>query len=441
MRHRSDKLVLTLGVPLLVFAVVLGVLGFANRSVDRFADGALTASGAPTGVALSGDTAAIVANLEDTVRADPDNADAQALLGDALYQRSRETGDPALIERAQRAFDSAIAIDPEHVNATIGQGTVALALHDFRRGLEYGLAARRLAPDLVRPYAVLIDARIELGRYRAAGRTIERLLDLKPTLAAYSRAAYYRQLTGDLDGAVEAMKLAVSASGGNGEAAAYVQSLLGELNIDRGHYGQARDSFEAALAVDPGYLPAREGIAHLDATGGRANRALRSYRKILAEQPLPAYAVAMAVVETVAGRPAAAQRHIDLAGRENERLLAGGFKADSGFVRFEADYGNPAQAVELGRRTWATAPSVDSANAYAWALHRAGRDQAAMRFSDRAMRLGSSDPGFLFDAGVIARAAGKARKARRYLNRVVEQSPRFSPLLGPRAERLLARLR
>ena len=440
--HRFNRLALTLGAPLLVFAVVLGVLSFANRASDRFADGATGGlPGVPAGVAVPGDTAAAVANLEDAVRDDPASADFQAALGDALYQLSRETGEAALIERSQQAFDSAIALDPEHVTATIGQGTLALARHRFRRGLEYGLTARRLAPDLVRPYTVLIDARIELGQYRAAAQTIDRLLALKPTLAAYSRASYYRQLNGDLGGAVQAMNFAVSASGGSGEGAAYVQSLLGELNIDRGRYGQARDAFEAVLAVDPGYLPAREGIAHLDATSGRVDRALRSYRAIVAEQPIAAYALAMADVESVAGKDAAAQRHVDLAAREIERLRASGVNADAGFVLFEANYGKPEQAVELGRQTWQEAPSVDSANAYAWALHRAGRDRAASRFSERSLRLGSADPAFLFDAGIIARAAGRTAQARRYLERVVEQSPRFSPVSGPKAERLLARLR
>ena len=216
---------------------------------------------------------------------------------------------------------------------------------------------------------------------------------------------------------------------------------MGELNIDRGRYGQARDAFEAVLAVDPGYLPAREGIAHLDATSGRIDRALRSYRAIVAEQPIAAYALAMADVESVAGKDAAAQRHVDLAAREIERLRASGVNADAGFVLFEANYGKPEQAVELGRQTWQEAPSVDSANAYAWALHQAGRDRAASRFSERSLRLGSADPAFLFDAGIIARAAGRTAQARRYLERVVEQSPRFSPVSGPKAERLLARLR
>jgi Tfp pilus assembly protein PilF len=57
------------------------------------------------------------------------------------------------------------------------------------------------------------------------------------------------------------------------------------------------------------------------------------------------------------------------------------------------------------------------------------------------MRLGSRDPSFLYHAGMVALRAGQPERAKAYLSRLVEQSPRFSPLLGPRAERALEGLR
>jgi hypothetical protein len=57
--------------------------------------------------------------------------------------------------------------------------------------------------------------------------------------------------------------------------------------------------------------------------------------------------------------------------------------------------------------------------------------------SAEAMRLGSRDPSFLYHAGAIAAAAGEADRARALLGGLLAQSPRFSPLYGPRAERLL----
>ena len=42
---------------------------------------------------------------------------------------------------------------------------------------------------------------------------------------------------------------------------------------------------------------------------------------------------------------------------------------------------------------------------------------------------------------MIARGAGRDAEARRLLGRLVAQSPRFNPLYGPEAERVLERLR
>jgi hypothetical protein len=56
------------------------------------------------------------------------------------------------------------------------------------------------------------------------------------------------------------------------------------------------------------------------------------------------------------------------------------------------------------------------------------------------MRLGSRDPSFLYHAAVIAADAGDAGRARALLETLTTQSPRFNPLYGPRAERLLGSL-
>ena len=98
------------------------------------------------------------------------------------------------------------------------------------------------------------------------------------------------------------------------------------------------------------------------------------------------------------------------------------------------------RAVEYGRRAWHTAPSVSSADAYSWALYRAGRIEAATRLSAEAMRLGSRDPEFLYHAGTIAKASGDPARAQRLLSTLLEQAPRFNALYAPRAERALAAL-
>jgi Domain of unknown function (DUF4331) len=104
---------------------------------------------------------------------------------------------------------------------------------------------------------------------------------------------------------------------------------------------------------------------------------------------------------------------------------------------FEADHGSPAQAVALARRGWSAAPSVRSADALGWALTRAGRPAAGVRWARRALRLGSRDAMFLYHEGMAARAAGQRDLARRWLAGALAGNPRFSPLHAPQALRAL----
>jgi len=225
--------------PLVVFAAVFAVLVAANGggapSVSVSAD-----PGAPTGDP--------VADFQRAVRAAPDNAGAYAGLGSAYLARARETGDPGYYSRAERAFGAALRRDPRDLGALIGSGTLAGLRHDFRGQLALGRRAAAVAPRLARPLTVIADAQIELGRYGAAARSIQRLVDEKPGLAAYSRASYYRELAGDTAGAIEAMRLAASA-GGAPENVAYVQALLGDLELQGG--GDVLDGRLDQVRVDP----------------------------------------------------------------------------------------------------------------------------------------------------------------------------------------------
>jgi tetratricopeptide (TPR) repeat protein len=428
--------------PAVAFLAILGVLALVNHSPAP--KPAVNADGGTSSLAhqpANLDSQAQVSQLQDAVRANPDDAQTYALLGDAYYQRARETGDPSYYTRADDAFAAALDRDPRNATAATGQATLALARHDFRSGLELARRAHALSPDLASAYAPLADAQIELGRYSAAARSLNRLVRLKPNLTAYARISYYRELHGDLPGALQAMRLAVSAGAGSPEGEAYVQSLLGKLQSDGGDYGAAARAYREALAIDPGYPVAEVGLAGVEAGSGDFASAIRRYREVVDRLPLPEYAIALGEAEQAAGRDAAARRDYGLVGAEIRLLKANGVNTDVDLALFEANHGDPARAVALGRRAWRQAPSVRSADAYSWALYSAGRIAAASRFSSEAMRLGSRDPSFLYHAGMIAKASGRDRRAGDLLGGLLAQSPRFSPLYAPRAQRALEAVR
>jgi len=197
-------------------------------------------------------------------RTPPVSADALTRRGNAELQLARETADPSRYAWAEAAFGQALRRARRSVDATIGMATLALARHDFRAGLRYAQRARRLEPKLARPFSVLVDAQLELGRYQQAGRALQQMIDLQPNLASYARVSYLR--------------LAVSAGAGAPENVAYVQTLLGDLQALRGRTLAARRAYAAALASVDGYVPALASRAQLDTAAagcGRRSAAMR----------------------------------------------------------------------------------------------------------------------------------------------------------------------
>ena len=435
--HRT-KPILQLGSIALVFVVVLATLALANRSSNPPSD--------PPG--RQGDdlgapprnTEEQVKSLQRQIRADPSNARGYAALGDAYLQRTRETGDFAFYTRAERSFREAFRRDPDSTQAIVGEATLALARHDFREGLRQGERALALEPETVRPYAAIVDGQVELGRYRGAARSLQEMVDRRPNLASYSRISYFRELNGDVPGAIEAMRLAVSAGGGTPENVAFVETLLGDLQLDAGRVSRARRAYGEALTSEPGHLPARAGLARIDVARGNLESAARRLRQVSERLPLPIYLTPLAEIEIVRGNRAQANRDLELVRVQRKLLEAAGTRTDVDLALFEADHGNPRRAVRFARAVFASAPSVRSSDALGWALTRAGSPREGLRHARQALRLGSVDPSFHYHAGMAAKALGQRGTAARELRRTLSLNPSFSPLHARRARRALAHL-
>jgi len=359
-----------------------------------------------------------------------------AALGNRYLARARQSGDPAFYSRAEKAFDLALRSDPASVDGLVGAGTLAGTRHDFAQQLRLGSEARRVAPDLARPLTVIADAQIELGRYPEAARTIQRLVNLKPGLPAYARVSYYRELHGDLAGAVSAMRYAVSA-GSSEEGTAYVETLLGDLQLARGRMAAARTAYSSALRDRPSYPQALTGLARIDAARGSLHRAAARLRRSTDRLPLTSALALLAEVEAGLGNQRAAAADLAAARVQHRLLRRSRTLPDAEAVLFEANHGSATRAVALGRRVWRLAPSIRSADALGWALTRAGRPRAGLVWARRALRTGSVDPSFRLHAGVCALRSGRPREAKRYLTAAV----RGAAALSPSARRLLEEAR
>nr|MBA3718339.1 hypothetical protein [Actinomycetota bacterium] len=100
------------------------------------------------------DTATTIGKLQAELRAEPDDAASLTLLGLEYEQRARETGDPSYYSKAEGVLRDALGIAPGSPLAESGLGSLALSRHRFREALVLGRRAIAYGEAAAAPNAI-----------------------------------------------------------------------------------------------------------------------------------------------------------------------------------------------------------------------------------------------------------------------------------------------
>jgi tetratricopeptide (TPR) repeat protein len=437
--------VLVAAATLVTAAIVLLLGGVLATSSSAGPGGSAAAPVTPerslAGFGAGGEaTVGLVHRMEQAVRRNPSDVKSLATLGLAYEQRWRETGDSSFLPLAARALHDARRLSPDDPLTVQGLGSLALTQHQFRQALAFGRLAVRVAPYSANPYGIQGDALLELGRYSAAFRSFQHMIDLDPNLSSYARVSYARELLGDIPGAIMAMRQALDASSGDREGFAWTAVQLGKLYWLRGDGAAAEQLYHEALAVFPGYVYALDALAPVEAAKGRLDRAIASERQAVDAIPLPQFVAQLGDLYARAGRLKLAHEQQATVGVIERLLAANGVKVDLETAVYRADHGiAPAPTVALARKAQALRPSIVGDDALSWALARAGRCEEALSWSTRALRLGTKDPLLFFHRAYAERCVGNRDAMRMWLSRALALNPHFSILWSPLAKRWAGR--
>lgn len=387
---------------------------------------------------LAGDASAAVRRLEAQLEAGGDDGQTQATLGLAYLLRAQQLANPADYKRAERTLKDVLDGDPRSFEATSALASLAMVRHRFAEALRLGRRAVAIRPAVARTYGTVGDALLELGRYDEAIRMFDRMAALRPSHGSYARVSYARELLGDLEGAIQAMRLALGPAAGDPSATAWTYAHLGKLHFGRGELAAAAAQYRLALAVSPGDGAALDGLALVTAAQGRIRTAIALARRAADSAPVAQYATTLGDLLTVAGRSAEARQAYRRVRDINERERRYGVVLDLDTALFDLDRGYGLRAaLEKARSGRAQRPSVIGDDVLAWALARNGRCEEALSWSKRALRLGTKDAAMFFHRGFIERCLGRETEARSWFGRALALNPQFSLKHAPLAREAL----
>jgi len=353
------------------------------------------------------------------IEKNPKNFEAYNALALALSRRARETSDVTFYAQAQDALGKSFEISPENFDGERTAVWLLLGRHEFPAALEKAKALNKKAPDDVMLYGFLTDANVEIGNYDDAEKAAQWMLDLRPgNLPGTTRAAYLRELFGDVDGALELMNMAYqSTPPGEVEDQAWILSQIGHLQLTSGKISDADASLQQALAIFPGYHYALQNLAKVRVEQKRYEDAvnLLQQRYDAAKHAENLYDLAEAL--ELAGRVDEAQKAFAEFEIKSRAESVRKDNSDRELIFYYAEHAHePAKALEVANQEFAWRHDVFTLDAYAWALHVNGRDGEALKNIETALAVGIRDAKILRHAGEIALAAGNRAAAERYLN-------------------------
>jgi tetratricopeptide (TPR) repeat protein len=373
------------------------------------------------------------------IEKNPKNYEAYNALALAQSRRARETSDVAFYSQADETLKKSFAIAPDNFDGERIRVWLLLGRHEFAAAREEALKLNKRVPDDVMVYGFLTDANAELGNYDEAERAAQLMLNLRPgNLPGITRAAYLREMFGDVDGSIELMNMALESTAPNEvEDSAWILAQTAHLELSVGNIAVAEKKVQQALMLFPGYHYALANLAKVRIEQKQYAEAVQLLEQRYQAAPHAENLYDLAEALELAGRTEESRKAF--AEFEQKSLLEKS-RADNSnreLIFYYADHAHdPVKALEVAAAEFARRHDVYTLDAYAWAFHVNGNDQEARKVIERALAVGIRDARLFRHAGEIALKSGDNAAAQRYLR----QSADLNASDSSKAKETLARL-
>lgn len=387
--------------------------------------------------------------LLQKLAAKPGDVKTSIALASLYVQEARASGNYVYYDQAALKYvNAALAKEPANFDALSLKALLMLSQHHFAEGLQVAEQAKNINPYNAFIYGLIIDGNVEMGNYSAAVENADKMVSIRPDIRSYSRISYLREIHGDYPGAIEAMKMAVTAGLPGDESTEWCRVQLGRLYENTGEIKNAEMNYMMAIDNRPGYAHALAGLARVAAAGKDYSKAISYYLQAdslvndfsIKEELSDIYraagntpqadATAQAVINGMNAAAASEQKQ-DSAGHYSDRELAYAYLKVNDFGK-ALDHA----LLEYNRRP----RNIDVNETLAWVYYQKAEYAQALPFAKIAIKTNSMNPVLLCRMGLIFFKNGDAAMAGKLLKAGLQSHPNIASSLKMESEKVLSSL-
>jgi len=394
-------------------------------------------------------TKKVAQQLIDKINYNPNDNKAAIALSTLYIQEARITGnyiyyDAAAMKYINRLLDN----DPNNFQALTLKSLLYMSQHHFADGLEIAQKAQKINPYNSLIYGILVDGNVEMGNYKAAVENSDKMDSIRPDIRSYSRISYLREIYGDYPGAIEAMKLALSAGGQGDEPTEWTRIQLAQLYENTGDLKSAEMHYMIALDERPGYGYANAGLGHIAMANKEYPKAISYYEKAAASLNDYAIKEQLSQLYRLNGNNKKAdsllqklieEMNNDSKKGENDESI--GHYADrelayAYLLHHDNENALKHALIEYNRRPM----NIDVNQTLAWVYYKMTQYDKALPYIQTALKTNSKNPILLCNAGLIYAYSGKRELAKSILQEALKNNPNIDVDLKTESENVLKTL-
>jgi tetratricopeptide (TPR) repeat protein len=394
-------------------------------------------------------TKKVAQQLIEKINYHPNDTKTAIALSTLYIQEARITGnyiyyDAAAMKYINRVLDN----DPNNFEALTLKSLLYMSQHHFADGLDIAEKAQKINPYNALIYGLLVDGNVEMGNYKAAVENSDKMDSIRPDIRSYSRISYLREIYGDYSGAIEAMKLAVSAGGPGDEPTEWTRIQLARLYENTGDLKNAEMHYMIALDERPGYGYATAGLGHIAMANKDYPKAISYYEKATASLNDYAIQEQLSQLYRLNGNNKKADsllqkliEGMNTDGKKGENDVNIGHYADRELAYaylLNNDNENALKhaLIEYNRRPM----NIDVNETVAWVYYKMKEYDKALPYLQTALKTNSKNPVLLCNAGLIYAHCNKKELAKSTLQEALKNNPNIDVDLKTESENVLKTL-